>query len=713
MTARKVRLQRTYKSKNHQSRRQEDIICRYVLPTRFESGGVRRQNLYRPLLQMMLCWMMRPRAVGVPRMSLRCGMICVRGAWKGHEQQSCRGQTTLRVAAGVPRMLQQGSSALVRRRDSRGCAPSKVRSSFRGRNTGVILDGILALLALNTVLVGTHFDADPGESSATREGNELDHFLTNGRFLSKFRSYRRFDPNGLAQTGEPAAPKRLDHKALEVQVDVKGHAQMRREGLQRQANSKEFTLEPDPKTVAKFNLELQAEIEQNPAEFGMEKFQSFLVKRAPWFLVKKQKKGPAAADPDSLVENAKTRAEFWEHCREQKASKADKTCAITPKQVEIQMKSVGSSPTVPNGQALDIEQHIPRLVDRLSAETLEKLDAPIEPDELATAAKQLRKGGRAKDASGLTAGVLRYVDEKSLALLTDCINNEIRGKNLKELGRAVHLCRSSPLFKGRGSPEDVDNYRFIIVSPLIHKLVCKVFVTRLYEELEKQNFFPESQYGFRRGMGCHESLTVFHKLKSDFVHYQHGDGEKSTGHLMPILIDLRKAFPSIDWRCVSATMKQLGLEESALWKVMDSSHRNATYNLGGDDFTLEHGCKEGCVTSPLLFLLAYTVVMRRFLEIHEAKTAAAMVNRRPVAQRLGVNLVTKPRGIAWKREERIWDLLLNQNQPGNFTAFTSLRSLLFADDTTLLTQMATKAIGEIEKTDKENGEKKPPVPPIV
>ncbi|CAD7965028.1 unnamed protein product [Amoebophrya sp. A120] len=172
------------------------------------------------------------------------------------------------------------------------------------------------LLALNTVLAGTHFDAGPGESSATREGNELGHFLTNGRFLSKFRSYRRFDPNGLTQTGELAAPKRLDHKALEVQVDVKGHAQMRREGLQRQANSKEFTLEPDPKTVAKFNFELQAEIEQNPAAFGMEEFQSFLVKRAPWFLVKKQKKGPAAADPDSLVENAKTRAEFWEHCRD-------------------------------------------------------------------------------------------------------------------------------------------------------------------------------------------------------------------------------------------------------------------------------------------------------------------------------------------------------------------------------------------------------------
>ena len=61
------------------------------------------------------------------------------------------------------------------------------------------------------------------------------------------------------------------------------------------------------------------------------------------------------------------------------------------------------------------------------------------------------------------------------------------------------------LFK-KGDKKAPENYRGITLLDCIRKVFTKIISNRIYDFLEKKNFFEEGQAGFRRGRSCSDNV---------------------------------------------------------------------------------------------------------------------------------------------------------------------------------------------------------------
>eukprot|EP00392_Amoebophrya_sp_AT5.2_P002481 g2486.t1 len=558
------------------------------------------------------------------------------------------------------------------------------RSTARGRKLARRLN------EQNFVLAGSHFEAGDGNYttfSSALGSSEVDHAIVPGGCLPRCKGYRRvdlnvcspYDPAGVARWNG----KRYSHRALELSVEVRTRKQLKEEGREKKLRGMQIATALPKEVVEKINVGLQKKITESRGSFGLEGFQSHLMEILPTMLVPKgsvRVPKRLSKNPPRLVEDAAGRAKMWQIFSESESMAGKKTsCAITAEQATKQYEAVGSNPLHPGAAHLPIESEMAGLIDPLPRDLVEGLDAPIGFREFKGAVNRSWQGGRAVDVHGLSGDALRFFNDASLRLLLEEINTELEGKTLADLGEALHLCKDSALFKGKGDKQDPDGYRFLVVSPVVLKLVVRIYSDRLYSLLEDASFFDASQFGFRRKRGCLESLLLYGRLKEDMLH-QRCDELHSVA---TVFIDLRKAFPSTDWRLMQSTVGALGLGGSRCWANIQASHRSATHCFpGGEPFRLPHGTKEGCVSSPLLFAMAYTPVVRLWRRRCEQ---AGLVDTS------GVRLVADDSSWHMARKDRVADLMTRDAAD----QVHRIRDVLFADDTTILTQLSQRLAKEV------------------
>eukprot|EP00392_Amoebophrya_sp_AT5.2_P008883 g8911.t1 len=350
---------------------------------------------------------------------------------------------------------------------------------------------------------------------------------------------------------------------------------------------------------------------------------------------------------------------------------------------------VGNSPLHPGADELPADEQLRGLIDGLSDELLEEINKPISSGELKRAAAHLKQGGKAKDVNGLGADILLKLGGESLELMTAVAQKDLANRDFHNLTRGLHRCRDVSLFKGKGSSGDPDNCRYLVISPLTPKVLVRVMSERLCNALEKANFFADSQFGFRRKRGTHDSLLVFNRLREDLKHYRFSSALRA----FVALIDLKKALPSLDWRLVRLGIRALGVEQTKMWEVLDATHRCAEHSFGNGIFRLEHGCKEGDPSSPLLFIMAFSVVMRYFKKKLDQRRQEKGEERPE-----GVPLHVKKEAWFLSREDKILQLGFG-DEAGRTTDF--ILDFLFADDTTLLQRMEAEKAREAEQHDAE------------
>eukprot|EP00392_Amoebophrya_sp_AT5.2_P016759 g17055.t1 len=542
----------------------------------------------------------------------------------------------------------------------------------------------------NFVLAGSHFEAGDGDYttfSSALGSSEVDHAIVPGGCLPRCKGYRRvslnvgspYDPAGAARWND----KRYSHRALELSAEVRTKKQLKEEGREKKLRGMQIATTLPKEVVEKINAGLQRKIEQNRGDFGLGGFQDHLMEILPLMLVPKSSvKVPKklSKNPPRLVEDAACRAKMWQIFRESESLAGGKTsCAITAEQATRQYEAVGSNPLHPGADHLPIEPEMAGLIDPLPRDLVEKLDAPIGFREFRGAVNRSWQGGRAVDVRGLSGDALRFFNDASPRLLLEEINKELEEKTLADLGEALHLCKDSALFKGKGDKRDPDGYRFLVISPVVLKLVARIFSDRLYSLLEDASSFDTSQLGSRRKRGCLESLLVCGRLKEDMLHQKCDELHSAAA----VFIDLRKAFPSTDWRLMRSTINTLGLGSSRCWANIQASHRCATHLFpGGTPFRLPHGTKEGCVSSPLLFAVAYTPVARLWRRRCE---------RAGLIDTSGLRLVADDSNWHMARKDRIADLLTRDAAD----QVHRIRDLLSADDTTIITQLSQRLAKEV------------------
>ena len=160
------------------------------------------------------------------------------------------------------------------------------------------------------------------------------------------------------------------------------------------------------------------------------------------------------------------------------------------------------------------------------------------------------------------------------------------------------IAKLKPLFK-KGSKTTPKNYRPISLLPLISKIIEKIIHDQTQIFLDENNILYKYQSGFRKSFSTDSCLSyLYNKIATGF------ESGLFTGM---ILIDLQKAFDTINHDVLINKMKYIGFsEEAILWFKSYLSYRKFIVHINkaiSEPGDLSCGVPQGSILGPLLFLL--------------------------------------------------------------------------------------------------------------
>ena len=186
----------------------------------------------------------------------------------------------------------------------------------------------------------------------------------------------------------------------------------------------------------------------------------------------------------------------------------------------------------------------------------------------------------------------------------------------------------------KGNLQFCDNWRGITLLSVPSKVFCRILLGRIDSAIDKR--LREEQAGFRKGRGCIDQIFTIRNIIEQCLEWN--------SPLYINFIDFQKAFDSLHRDTLWNILQSYGVPGKliALIKLF-YHHFECSVVVDGnlsEWFPVESGVRQGCIISPILFLVAIDWIMR--------KTTS-----------------DKPRGIQW-------------------TLLSHLESLDFADDLAVL-----------------------------
>ena len=160
-----------------------------------------------------------------------------------------------------------------------------------------------------------------------------------------------------------------------------------------------------------------------------------------------------------------------------------------------------------------------------------------------------------------------------------------------------------PLFKNKGSVNDVNNYRGITLLSVIGKLFTSAINHRLNKYLENKSARGEEQVGFREGYSTLNHVFVLHSI-IDFYLQKH---KNKSRRLYCAFIDFSKAFDLLDRSTLWGKLLTEGIEGNII-RVIYNLYDNAKSCVKkgqklSDFFSCNVGVRQGENLSPLLFAM--------------------------------------------------------------------------------------------------------------
>jgi rubredoxin len=387
-------------------------------------------------------------------------------------------------------------------------------------------------------------------------------------------------------------------------------------------------------------------------------------------------------NPDDLQEGdgpgkPETRKEIWDYLRAigKLAPKPNKLSADT---MATKFGETG------NQETKNPPEEFFATTEKLNEEEIKKLEAPFTVEEARHALKNMKKAG-APDVHGLVIYIFTLLDDDALKNLMDVGYKEISERKNKEEWGELHRVMCAALFKGAPENyagnfedplEDPDLYRFLSIGSALLKIFAKIITLRIEDMTEKKMcYFGKTQFGFTRGKSCIDAMLVLNRMQEDLHFY---DGCENTKVCHATLVDLRKAFPSLNQKTIDAFADRVGIGESFIYDFIKSVHREAQYEFCKDGKTATtrtiNGLKEGCVGSPKMFLWVYGGVMQKFRE-----------ERKNRGHGEGIMLKVNPNLLITDRKEAIRQLRWADAEFGTLTTYVG--DIEFADDTTVLEEV--------------------------
>ena len=237
----------------------------------------------------------------------------------------------------------------------------------------------------------------------------------------------------------------------------------------------------------------------------------------------------------------------------------------------------------------------------------DSLNQPIDICEILAALEKF-KCGKSADLEGLTEECLKFAQVLLpagsrmyilLPIIYHLFTHIFQHGNLPQQWTTNIQC---PIFKGKGSEFQTDNYRGIAIGSILAKLFSSVLDTRLQQWAELHNLRACSQTGFRHEYGTQDALFTMRTLIETIRVRLH---RRRASYLFVCFVDFQKAFDSVNRNKLIERCQQLGIHGPFLQSLINIykciKMRVRANGCLGPEFMTTMGTKQGDPLSPTLF----------------------------------------------------------------------------------------------------------------
>jgi len=201
-----------------------------------------------------------------------------------------------------------------------------------------------------------------------------------------------------------------------------------------------------------------------------------------------------------------------------------------------------------------IERRVVQGTDKKGRRGMEK---ELEKEEINEVLRRV-KDGKAMGVDDIPGEVWKYGGEEMEEWVWQTCNRVWRGEGWPgEWKEGVLL----PILK-KGQGMRVEEYRGVTVMPSLYKIYTTVLVDRLREEVETKEMLPQSQTGFRKGIGTIDNIFTLNYL----INRQIG---RKGGKMVAVFVDLRAAFDSVDRGTMISALRERGVREGLVERVAE------------------------------------------------------------------------------------------------------------------------------------------------
>jgi hypothetical protein len=162
------------------------------------------------------------------------------------------------------------------------------------------------------------------------------------------------------------------------------------------------------------------------------------------------------------------------------------------------------------------------------------------------------------------------------------------------------------LYKGAGSKATAGSYRPISMTSIIIRIFEHLIHRRLIAELEARDYFAPYQFGFRAGRSTSDAIH-FLLTSIQGILRRESPPDGSSPQVPVLFLDIQKAFDRVDHAILLDRVKDAGITGKAwLWLHSFLSNRRMRCVDSAEHSTwqqVKYGVPQGCVLSPLLFLI--------------------------------------------------------------------------------------------------------------
>lgn len=206
------------------------------------------------------------------------------------------------------------------------------------------------------------------------------------------------------------------------------------------------------------------------------------------------------------------------------------------------------------------------------------------------------KNSSSKDSYDVNTKIIKTIKDLIIVPLTKLINESITYNIFPSV---LKTSKVIPLYKGKGSVNDISNYRPISLTPILSKVYERLLKNQMSEHFESNNLFTISQFGFRKNKTTSLAVDCF---TSDIL-----EGFENYLDTHASFLDLTKAFDCVSHNILLEKLLLYNLANEAVSLICSYLSNRKQYVHFNHEISqkqaLNFGVPQGSVLGPILFLI--------------------------------------------------------------------------------------------------------------